>query len=645
MADEPDNPEAERAPSTTAAYLVRVQGAAFGPVYALDPAKPASLGRASDNTIIVTDEECSRYHAKLFADTAGWRVQDLGSTNGTHVNGKRVERAALIRTGDRVSIGDFVFVFATDLTKLPVEADQVEIQVGDGLFVQQRRKRPFAKPAFDSATLRSDQWERSEIPKPAIKRLARCILALGLARDPAGFADAFLFALLEGTAADAGAILEGVKAESVLPLAERVISGGSYVLPSAQSLELVLKDREAILAADVVARKKGSSVRRSTIVAPVHDGHSLIGFVHLYSIDASRPMTGDDLDLVLGLAEHLGPALVECRKQQALALEGEVLRERWQQESEIVGTSSALANVVKKIALFAGNSLPVLIQGEAGTGKDLVARAIHQAGANTAGPYLVVRCQQDADNYVESELFGHERDAFASAYSMEHGKAELARGGTLMLDEVGALAGSLQAKLVRALEGHGFERIGGAQRIPCNFRLMATTSRNLAQLVKEGKFRGDLFERIAKQSLTIPPLRERPQDVPLLAQHFLRQFATDAARKVENFSPGALLKMGKHHWPGNVRELRNAIERAVLTAKGATVETDDLLVGSKQPAAGPAVAIYRPLPLDQILADHILRTLRFTGWNLVKSAEILAIDRPTLDQYIDKFHLRQSGAP
>lgn len=643
MAEGPDNKGTAATANSNHAFLVRVQGAEFGPVYALDPNKGFGLGRASDNAVVVVDEECSRYHAKLMPESAGWRIQDLGSTNGTRVNDRKIDRPVALRAGDRVSLGTFNFVFATDLSSLPVESKGPEMQVGGGLFIQQRRKRAPSRASLDPTTAKAGDWDRADIPKPAIKRLARAVLALGMAADPAAFADAVLFALLEGTNADSAAFVEGAVAKTLRTVAERSFAAGSYFQAPDEAITAVITTKEAILAEDIVGRKQTSALRRSMVLAPVVIDDRVIGLIHLYTINASLPMNGDDLDLVLALADHFGPAFLERRRQQVLALEGESLRDHLRLESEMVGTSSALAQVVKKIAIYAANDNPVLVFGESGTGKDLAARSIHQSGSTKDGPYLAIHCGAGKDDHMESELFGHEKGAFSSAYEAARGKAEMARGGTLVIDEIALLSTSLQTKLLRALDGHGFERMGGAQPIPCGFRLIATSSRNLTQLVAEGKFRGDLHDRLVAQTLPLPTLRDRPQDVPLLAQHFLKRFSSDIGKKVETFSPGALLRMGKHTWPHNVRELKNAIERAVLVAKGTSIETDDLILGGKAGSQSPNVAIYRPLPLDQVAADHVLRTLRFTGWNLNKSAEILSLDRSTLELTIEKYHLKQEG--
>jgi DNA-binding NtrC family response regulator len=295
----------------------------------------------------------------------------------------------------------------------------------------------------------------------------------------------------------------------------------------------------------------------------------------------------------------------------------------------LVGQSPAIVEVYKLVARVARLDVTVLVQGETGTGKELVARAIHYASPRAVGPFVVIDCAGLPETLFESELFGHERGAFTGALSARRGLLETAAGGTCLLDEIGELSPPLQAKLLRALQEQTIRRVGGNDWIPINVRMIAATNRDLPRRVQEGGFREDLYYRLNVITIAVPPLRERPEDIPLLAQHFLDRFARATPTPSRGLARATIDALRAHHWPGNVRELENAIERAVALSSSQVLMPEDL------PAPAPAEQVGLVLParqmsLEDVKGWYVSRVLEDVGGNKVQAAERLGIDRGTL---------------
>ncbi|MBY0514463.1 MAG: sigma-54 dependent transcriptional regulator [Gemmataceae bacterium] len=308
---------------------------------------------------------------------------------------------------------------------------------------------------------------------------------------------------------------------------------------------------------------------------------------------------------------------------------------------EIVGSAPAMQDVYRLVRLAAPKSAHVLLIGETGTGKEVIARAVHKLSKRADGPFVRVNCGALHENLLESELFGHEKGAFTGATERMIGKFEAADDGTIFLDEIGEMALTTQAKFLRVLEGHPFERVGGNTPIKVDVRVVAATNRPLEEAVRAGTFRRDLFFRLQVVQLDVPPLRDRVDDVPLLAEHFLKRFVRETGRKIRGFSDGAVSKLKSYRWPGNVRELRNVIERAVALGSGPVIDATDIWL-SELDVGGPVVGAsggYRPETLDEVEKRHILATLQHTDWNKSQAAAVLGIERSTLDRKIKGYGL------
>ncbi|MEN8760398.1 MAG: sigma-54 dependent transcriptional regulator, partial [Desulfobacterales bacterium] len=278
----------------------------------------------------------------------------------------------------------------------------------------------------------------------------------------------------------------------------------------------------------------------------------------------------------------------------------------------------------------------VLITGETGTGKGLAAKAIHSNSPRCEGPFVTVNCGAIPEHLMETELFGHQKGAFTDAKETKKGRLELAHGGTLFLDEIGEIGMRMQIDLLRILEDHVFYRVGGTQPIEADFRVIAATNRNLEAAIKEGLFREDLFYRLNVISFRMPSLRERKEDIPLLADHFLNRYSQETNKPIDGIQRAAMDEMMLHDWPGNVRELQNAIERAIVIGKHRKIRSEDLPFYSAQQIA---------LPPDDSLKEvekfHIQRVLEQNDWNIARCAKILDIDRTTLYSKIKRYNLQR----
>ncbi|HEY8240150.1 MAG TPA: sigma-54 dependent transcriptional regulator, partial [Kiritimatiellia bacterium] len=279
--------------------------------------------------------------------------------------------------------------------------------------------------------------------------------------------------------------------------------------------------------------------------------------------------------------------------------------------------------------------------GESGTGKELVARAIHQLSPRAKGPFVAVHCAALSSTLLESELFGHEKGAFTGATERRPGRFELADGGTLFLDEVSEIDPSVQVKILRVLEERRFERVGGRETLDVDVRLVAATNRDLKKEVEQGRFREDLFFRLYVVVLTLPPLRDRTGDIPLLVQHFMRHFAKENNKEIEGLTPEAVDQLASYAWPGNVRELRNTLERMIVMARGNRLTVRDLPAGIREQATGSTASAGGGLSLEQTEKQLIQRALKVHGGNRTKAASDLGISRRTLHRKLNEYGLHE----
>ena len=347
----------------------------------------------------------------------------------------------------------------------------------------------------------------------------------------------------------------------------------------------------------------------------------------------TKPINLDKLELVLD-------RVLKARK---IELENERLKVQLDDKyglENIIGRSAAMQEVFDTIRQVAASRATVLIQGESGTGKELVAKAIHQLSARNKGPFVAVHCASLSENLLESELFGHEKGAFTGAMERRIGRFEKADGGSLFLDEISEIDASVQVKILRALEERQIERVGGDSPVDVDTRLIAATNRDLKAMVEDGDFREDLFYRLYVVVITLPPLRDRQDDILLLLNHYLAVFNEENGKQIGGFTPAAYEMLSDYDWPGNIRELRNLVERMVVLSRGMVLDVKDIPVPVREKVrAGGEVRVDADLTVDEMEKRMIVQALERTGGNKTKAAEKLGISRRTLHRKLNHYEL------
>jgi Nif-specific regulatory protein len=668
--------------ASTTAYLVVRRDDGFGDVFQLVAGQTYTMGRATSNRILLKDDLCSREHAEVSFSGGRWHVRDLNSLNGTRVNNVRLEGEWELTPNDDVYLGRTHLLFVEDMNQLPDLPQQKEEPESEGVAIRKRLGQTrFLTPLPQLAEPGNGETASGTPQRHALSRDLSLLYRLALDMGSAGTYDELcrivLDALLEAIPAEVGAILSVAReahGRGSPPIGVRIPVGeGSKPL---RGLELevtahrhrdsslhdykrvseyvsneVLASREAILAEDVARdrylrnRESLSDMGATSLIcAPIVFSDRVLGLIHLYCTNPHKALDAEDLEFAVAVAKQLGGVIHQMQRQVSLTAENRSLREQLHVESELIGASQAMKDIEQQIARVAGTNATCLIRGESGSGKELVARAIHYSSARKEGPIVCLNCAALTETLLESELFGHEKGSFTGATEKKIGKFEAANHGTIFLDEIGEMNVGTQAKLLRILEGHPYERVGGSVPIRVDVRVVAATNQPLEQAIQEGRFRRDLFFRLQVVEMRVPPLRERKSDVPILAEHFLRRFIRETGRKIRGFTPAALRKMEDYNWPGNVRELRNVVERAVALGSGPLLDVNDiwlssLEIGGAAPSGGEAT--YHPLALEDVEKDHILKTLNHTDWNKSQAAAILNIERSTLDRKIKGYGLKR----
>ena len=630
-------------------------------------------------------------HAEVFQAQGQWTLRDLDSRNGTLVDGQRIQHDYALQAGDIVRIGNSHLAFVHDLSQAfpdahtllrtaqaveTVRADRGSTEIDEESVLETYEPTTITHRRGHSRFLRTPEDEDVDVSLPKVGRAAAnlCRIAFELAKatDVVTLANVALDGLFEGTQVDAGAVLLQSRRptpkgpiDNLEVIASRSDSAHRYHRVSQFLSTTVMREGQAVLARNVMddsqlgsRDSKGEILATSVICAPIRREGKVIGVIHLYSTDAGRPTDPDDLEFTLAVADTVAVALENLSRQQELAEnlnqirdENVQLRERLGAESEIVGASDVMNQVAREIARAAPSRATVLIRGESGVGKELVARAVHFASPRRKGPFVCLNCAALSETLLESELFGHEKGAFTGATERKIGKFEAADKGTLMLDEIGEMNPKTQAKFLRVLEGHPFERVGGSEAIKVDVRVIAATNRDLEKDVAEGTFRRDLYFRLHVLEIVVPALRKRPEDIPELAEYFLHRFVAETGSKIKGFTPRAMEELLRYRWPGNVRELKNVIERAVVLTRSQYIDHDDLVLtrlrtaGDTDPGLSDRLdGRSEPASLADIERQHILDTLNQTGWNKSRTAMILGIERSTLDRKIRRYELVEERA-
>ena len=654
------------------AYLILRSAGRWSDVFRLSSPKGAVLGRASANEIVIRTEQASRQHARVSWSVDSWILEDLDSRNGTLLNGQPVSSPTRLEDSDLIEVAGFAITFArrieggtgepvrTATTASQATDDQITLEMDPAAITDRRRHSSFLFDPAGSAKSASEasQGQSSGHLLQLAFSLARCD---GIEQA----VDIVLDCLAAHVALDTAGVYvcRTKKSDGKLPdipLAGTRQSGSrSYRRPPESLLASVAtEDGEAVLARNVMGdeqlateNSRGELDAESVVMAPARDQRNqLRGVVHVTTTAGTPPLGSDELEFIVAICEIFGASLgnLSDRKRLDRSLRQsqkqiKELQSRLGNKVNIVGKSAPIGEIVQQIGMAAPTNATVLVRGESGVGKELVAAALHHASERNAGPLICLNCAALSPTLLESELFGHEKGAFTGATERKRGKFETADGGTLMLDEIGEMSPEVQAKFLRVLEGHPFERVGGQEAIKVDVRVVAATNRDLQTMVREGKFRQDLYYRLHVVEIIVPPLRKRGKDCLQLAEYFLTQFNQEMGRRIEGFSDDAKQALLEYSWPGNIRELKNVVERAVVLNTKNRIEVTDLALApatQNTPASGRTDE-----PVEMTLAAleqiHIERVLRHTDGNKSRASAILGIERSTLDRKLKRFSAAQ----
>jgi Nif-specific regulatory protein len=443
------------------------------------------------------------------------------------------------------------------------------------------------------------------------------------------------------TAVGPGAeMLVGERFSSELGIAGQALKAGRAMM-----VNDVRQNRHFFPGIDAKTNRRTTSL----LAAPLLHQGKAVGVVEVLNPREREKFTRRDLELLTVFANMAAAAAVSAQAYDRVSRQARGLREA-QGPTTVIGRSAALQRVMELCKKVALSSSTVLLYGETGTGKELAARSIHEFSARRDKPFIAINCAALPESLLESELFGHEKGAFTGATGQKLGRFELADGGTLFLDEIGELSPAIQSKLLRVLQEREFVRVGGTATITCDVRIVAATNRDLKKEIEAGRFRDDLYYRLNVFPITLPPLRSRVEDLPLIVDHFVRRIAPSMNMEPPRVSDEAMLCLMNYSWPGNIRELRNVVERATLLSSGGVIGLDALppeivnvgAVGSS--VAEPASAAAEAAAHRSRLADHekglILKALEEVNWNQSKAARNLGITRDHLRYRIKKYELR-----
>lgn len=604
-------------------YLAMTRGSRVSTNFLLDPQQENKIGRDIDCDVVLTDPLCSRVHAIVEHDEEGWWLRDQKSRNGCFINGQKVDDGRLV-DGCTLRLGSTEFAFRTSKDR-PSSVHTPDMNVTQTI-VRDSPINPDDTGNIDVATLQKTGAENLIVLHQLAINLLGC-------SDPDEVVQRSLDLLLQRTKASVVGFLwvteeGGLKPKLVIPEDQ-----ARKVSLSESLTEKVCRQRHAVWIANNTANDNSKSLKHfaDALCAPlIRDGETL-GAIHVYK--EHDEFDQGDFEFSVRVANILVVALVRARQQAMLSIDHQRLVDKSAGFDELIGESPPMRKLKSMIARVARATGCVLVRGESGVGKELVARALHKNSNRADRPMLSVNCAAIPRDLMESQLFGHKKGAFTGADADHAGWFKQADSGTLFLDEVGELTLEGQAKLLRILEGHPFLPVGSTKEVSVDVRVIAATNRDLQEIVREKKFREDLFYRLSVFELAIPPLRDRGSDIELLIRHFLEHFKRHHGRPTLELSKAAMAKLLAYNWPGNVRQLRNVIDSAVVMADDEAIEPEDL---GLRDIGGDELESLR---IDHWERKLIRQALERTSGNVPEAAKLLGIGRATLYRKVDEYSI------
>jgi Nif-specific regulatory protein len=606
---------------------------------AITVADGLTLGDAADAAAATC---CRIYEAR----NGGFTLQSLDSDSPVFINGLPAG-ARLLEPYDEVRIGDTLFVVHADLPETSSQLLPCAVRLGSPAGVT-----PFIDFSFEDALLHEyplhESPDRVDRTSPGRERrdlaaLVRISGALSAIQGLAALDSALAALILDivpgrfvafGGAEEAPAVIQSGWT------AARTSSDDAEVDPAL--LSRAVRERRA-LAAEIRGRH--------VIVVPMIAFGRASGSIWVET--ANTKVDDGQVRILLVVGALAAVARQQAHEAARLQEANELLRAQINLDHDMVGRSQSMGVLFERIMKVARTQTTLLINGESGTGKELVARAVHRNSPRAGRPFVAINCAAITETLLESELFGHEKGAFTGALGLKKGKLEIADGGTLFLDEIGELPLPLQAKLLRAIQEREFERVGGTRSVRVDFRLIAATNRDLGAASRSGTFRQDLFYRLNVVTLTLPPLRDRLEDLPLLTDHFVHKHAARCGRRVRGVAPDALARLTRHGWPGNVRELENVIEQALALGSSDHIVADDLPIGLGQSAqsaaesvaAGESSSFDYHATVEETKRQLILRALAQANRSPTGAARLLGVHPNYLHRLMRNLNLRSSEEP
>jgi Nif-specific regulatory protein len=618
--------------------LTAISGRLKGNVFTFEDL-PVVIGRETSATLCVADASVSRRHSQIEREAEHFVIEDLESLNGTFVNDVPVKRRKL-QHGDRVRIGDSQFIFLTheadmnSSSEVRFEEGQVitgstlQFRFNDALYVMARDLSALMKISTTINAIRG------------LEKLQKTLLDL----------------LFEVVPAERGVVLltdHGAEGEepvfgSVFGL-DRERGQDASIKVSSKVTRWVLQHRESILITNQAeADNFGTSDSlvadqpASVMCVPLIMLDRSLGVIYLDTTELDTPFDQDHLQLVSAISAITAVAIENARHFEWLVSENQRLIADFNIEHNLVGESPPIREVLQFISKVAPTDSTVLLSGESGTGKELAARAIHLNSKRADKTFMAVNCAALADSLLESELFGHEKGSFTGALTQKKGRLEIADGGTVFLDEIGELSPALQVKLLRVLQEREFERVGGTRTVKVDIRLITATNKNLEESIANGSFRQDLYYRLNVVNLEMPPLRERPEDIPLLANYFAAKYAERCNRRIIGIAAEAQSRLASYYWPGNVRELENTIERAVVLGATDRILLEDLpesILESEPPAAAPGTKYHEAVA--ETKRQIILSAMQQAKGSYTEAAKLLGVHPNYLHRLVRNLNLKE----
>jgi len=565
-----------------------------------------SVGSGTDNDIVLEDLEVEEDHCQLFFDGKKYVVSALDRNATVHVNGKKT-RKQVLQDQDVIRLGNSTLQFSL----------------------------------FDIPT---DEFTNQDVGfKDSLRKLLEFTTALMEQQELQVLVDLMLDKLIELTGADKGFLF---LVDDGFPTLHCVRNIDREELPVEESgfsdsiVRQVVATRQPLLVSDALHDSEFRQSRSvvdlklcSVMCVPVLARSELVGVLYMGNDNIVNLFEEDSLDMVSVFASQAGLLIKNAVLINELTLRKEELEQELEEIrfGEIIGACQTMRELFKRVDKVSTTDIGVLIRGETGSGKELIAKELHKRSNRSEGPFVAINCGAIPENLLESELFGHEKGAFTGAHAANAGKFQTAHGGTLFLDEIGDMPFTLQAKILRALETRQITRVGGTKPEEVDIRIVAATNRNLEEAVAAKEFRQDLYYRLNVVTLWLPALRERADDVVLIANYFLSRFIKQYEAEVQGFSKEGLNVLRTYDWPGNVRELENKLRKAVVLTEGSLVGPDDLGISEDQT---------RVLPLadakEAFQKDYVARVLEMNRGNRTQTARDLGVDPRTIFRYLEK---------